>query len=286
MSSQSIRDHFDAVAGRYDEHAALEREVCSRLIERTEFRRQDPQVILDLGCGSGYGSAQLKRQFRKAQLVGLDVSRAMLLQMRRRSSLMRPIRGVCGDIAALPFPSQRADMVFSNLAACWGSDLMAVFSEFRRVLRPDGMLLFSTLGPASLKEVRDAQAMADVSPEALELPDLLEIGDALVAAGFRDPVMDMENITLQYPSVNAMLRELEATGSAQLIPSWSHRNNSPDRSQKAFAPLQMDGKYPLTYEIIYGVAFGPEEGAPRKTPDGDVATFSVASLLKTRSARR
>ena len=280
---QFIRDTFEQIADRYEHHAALEQEVCTRLLERTTFNRRSPQQILDLGCGTGTGSAQLKRTFRKARVIGLDTSLGMLSQLHRRSSVLRPLKAVCGDIGALPFAAQSADMVFSNLASYWCPEPMTMFAEFRRVLRPDGLLLFSTFGPATMKELADAWAGVDEEVELPVFPDLLEIGNALVAAGFREPVMDREMITLNYPQLDALFDELEATGTSLLVQGWGRWKTARVALQQAYAPMLRDGKYPLSFEIVYGTAFGPRDGQPMKTPDGDVATFSVESLRRPRT---
>ncbi len=279
---KAIRDTFEEVANQYDEHAALEQEVCRRLLEKVAFRRIMPATILDLGCGTGFGSEKLKQEFRKAQVIGLDTSMAMLSRLRHRSGMLRPLRGVCGDIGALPFAGGSADMLFASLAGCWCPDPMAMFSEFRRVLRPDGMLLFSTFGPGLMKELKIAWSGVDLEVELPEFPDLMEIGNALVAAGFREPVMDMEIITLSYPDLDAMFRELEATGTFRLVRGWDRRHHAGVELREAFGPLMQQGKYPLSFEIIYGVAFGPREGQPVKTPAGDVVTFSVDALRRSR----
>jgi len=279
---QFIRDTFEQIAGRYEQHAALEQEVCTRLLERTAFNLSPPLQILDLGCGTGTGSAQLKRTFRKAQVVGMDTSLAMLSHVRRKSSMLRPLKAVCGDIGALPFAARSADMVFSNLASYWCPEPMAMFAEFRRVMRPDGMLLFSTFGPATMNELGEAWAGVDEEVELPVFPDLLEIGNALVAAGFREPVMDRETITLSYPQLDALLEELEATGTSLLVRGWERWKTAMAELKQAYAPMLRDGKYPLSFEIVYGTAFGPRDGQPMKTPDGDVATFSVESLRRSR----
>jgi malonyl-CoA O-methyltransferase len=282
---QFIRETFDRIANRYEQHAALEQEVGARLLERTEFNRRPPLQILDLGCGTGSVSAELKRRFRKALVVGLDTSLAMLSHVRRRSNVRRPLKSVCGDIGALPFATRSADMVFSNLAGYWCPDPMAMFSEFRRVIRPDGMLLFSTFGPATMNELKEVWAGVDEEVEVPVFPDLLEVGNALVAAGFREPVMDMEMITLSYPQPGALFDELEATGTSMLVRGWDRWKSATGVLREAYAPLSRDGKYPLSFEIIYGTAFGPQDGQPLKTPDGDIATFSVDSLRRSRTGQ-
>ena len=281
---QTIRLAFERIAERYDHHAALEQEVCSRLLERTAFNRRAPAQVLDLGCGTGAGSAKLKQIFRKAQVTGLDTSMGMLSRLRRRSGMLKPIRGVCGDMGSLPFATRSADMLFSNLATYWCPDPMAMFSEFRRVLRPDGMLLFSTLGPETLRELKAVWTGVDEQVELPEFPDLMEIGNALMAAGFREPVMDMEVITLSYPDLPSMLEELEATGNALLVRGWDRRLGAESALEQAYSAFGPDGKYLLSFEIIYGVAFGPQDGQPVKTPGGDIATFSVDALRSSRKA--
>ncbi len=282
---QNIRRAFDEIASHYDEHAALEQEVCNRLLERTSFNRVLPARILDLGCGTGFGTAKLKKLFRKAQVTGLDISMAMLTGLRRRSGLLKPLSGVCGNIGALPFATRSADMAVANLATYWCTDPKAMFSEFRRVLRPDGMLLISTFGPATLRELRESWSSVESEVTLPEFPDLVEIGNALVAAGFREPVMDMEIITLSYPDLGAMFAELEATGTSLLIEGWDQGYGDASALKQAYSAFVTDARYPLSFEIIYGVAFGPQEGQPMKTPDGDVVTFSVDALRGSRKVQ-
>jgi malonyl-CoA O-methyltransferase len=280
-----IREGFNQAAGCYDQHAALEQEVCARLLERCSFQRRPPQRILDLGCGTGEGSRALKRKFRQAQVIGVDNAPAMLAKLRRRSSLLRPLRPVCGDMSQLPFAAGSMDLLFSSMASHWSPDPAALYSEYRRVLRPDGMLLFATLGPGTLAELYESWAVVGGAAALAPFPDLMVIGDALMAAGFGEPVMDMERITVRYRSLDALARELECTGISLLVRGWGGWAAARQRVEAAYAQHLIDGQFPLTYEIIYGTAFGPVEGQPRRTPEGDVATFSVDSLLKSRPIR-
>lgn len=276
------REIFNRIADCYDRHAALEQEVRSRLLERCEFQRRPPKKILDLGCGTGSGGEALKRQHRRAQVLGLDAAPAMLGRMLRRSTLLRPLRPVCADITRLPFAHDSLDLVFSSMALHWASDLGAVFDECRRVLRPDGMLLFAALGPGSLEGLADAWAEAGAAASLAPLPDLMQIGDALMAAGFREPVMDMERITVQYSGLDVLARELECTGVSQLILGWAEWQPLRQPLERALESRRVEGRIPVTFEIVYGTAFGPPEGQPRRTEEGEIATFSVDSLLKSR----
>ena len=281
LNPRAVRRTFDRLASVYDGHAALEQEVASRLLDRLEFHRLTPQRIVDLGCGTGQASADLKKRFRKAQVIGLDSSHAMLVQLRRRSGVLRRLSAVCADMSALPLADQSSELLFSNLAMQWCPDPVSLFAEFRRVLTPGGMLLFSSFGPASLRELRAAWAQADGTAQTMEFVDILQVGDALMAAGFQQPVIDADRITVSYPDIDSLVRELEATGTSGFLQGRSSLAEAKDYLEKAYEPFRVEGRYPVTYEIIYGTAFGPPEGQPRKTPQGDVVTFSVESLRKS-----
>lgn len=281
--SDAIRAAADRNANRYDRHAALEQEVGQRLLERIAFQRDDPAVIVDLGCGTGANAAALKKMFRKAQVIALDHSGGMLALAAKRSRLIRPVRPVQADAMALPFRRHSVDLVVSNLAAPWFSDPAGFLGQALRVLKPGGMLLFSTYGPESLEQLHRAVTAAGLDCTVPGFTDILEIGDALTAAGFREPVMDVDRITLDYPSLGALADELEATGTNLLVEGWSRCRDQFDSIAEHW-PAEADSqRIPLTFEILYGAAFGPPEGQPRRTDQGEIATFSVDSLLKSRS---
>jgi len=281
----AVRDTYNRIAARYDAHAALEQEVGRRLLERCAHARRQPGCILDLGCGTGAASVTLKKMFRRARVVGVDSAAGMLAAVRGRASLMRPVSVVCADLAALPIAEGSADLVFSNLAVHWCADPVAPFGEFRRVLAPGGMLLFSTLGPATLGEFREASARLTGGGRIPAFPDLMVVGDGLVASGFSEPVMDMETITVRYRSLETLTLELASTGMSLLVPGWGQLTEQPGALEAALSPPTGGSGFSLTYEIIYGTAFGPGEGQPIRTADGETATFSVKSLLKSRRMR-
>ena len=277
----TIAESFDRIAANYDRYAALQQEAGRRLLDRVEFRRLEPARILDLGCGSGSTAAALKKTFRKARVLGLDLSPGMLAEARRKSTLTRPFRLLCADMAQMPLAARSVDLVFANLSVLWVAQPEKLFAEVRRVLRPDGMFLFSGFGQGCLRQLSATWPALDERVQLPIFPDLLETGDALTAAGFREPVMDADRITLHYPALESLMGELEATGTAQLVRGWQHWRENLDALEQVWQPLRVEGRYPLSYEIVYGAAFGPAEGQPFRTPEGDVATFSVDSLLKS-----
>lgn len=280
--NERLRDAGDRNAPDYDRHAALEAEVCKRLLERVAFRRAEPEVVVDLGCGTGMGVASLKKSFRKARVLGVDLSPGMLARAHRHSRLTRPVRLVQADMAALPFVGGSVDLVFSNLALPFLERWDRVFEDVGRVLKPGGMFLFSMYGAGNLPQLVTALAAADgMSMPAF--PDILVVGDALTSAGFREPVMDIDVLTLDYPDLTAMVRELEVTGTSLLVENWPGVQSSLDALSSAWETGDSGDRFPLSFEIVYGAAFGAPEGQPRRTPEGEVAAVSVDSLLKSRN---
>lgn len=272
----------DRNAGRYDRHAALEQEIGRRLLDRVTFQRAEPAVIVDVGCGTGIAAAALKKTFRKARVVALDLSAGMLAAATGQSRLTRPIRLLQADATALPFRRHSVDLVVSNLVLPWITDPGRLLGQVRRVLKPGGMVLFSTYGPESLEELHLAVTQSGLDCTVPGFSDLLDIGDALSGAGFREPVMDVDRITLDYPSVDEMANELEATGTSLLIDGWAACRKNTEPLSDHWPASGKPGRYALTFEILYGAAFGPPEGQPRRTAQGEEASFSVDSLLKSR----
>ena len=282
---REVREAFDRVAARYDRHAALEQEVGKRLMERLAFLRRPVRRILDLGCGTGLASAELKRAYRKSEVIGLDSSVGMLEQLKARSGLLRPLRAACADFTELPLADQSIDLIFSNLAFQWCARPDELFNEIRRVLSPGGMLLFSSLGVGTLRELAIAWEDLHESYRVAPFADILELGDAMMAAGFREPVMDAERITVDYPAVSNLLEELEATGMAGFLCGDVHWREVSGELAAGYEPFRRNGRFPVSFEVVYGTAFGPEPGQPRKTSQGDVVTFSVDALRKARPAK-
>ena len=275
LDSAAARRAFSRAAPAYDEYAVLQREVASRLVERLDFCRYEPARVLDLGCATGFTSRALTQRYPHSRVVALDWSRPML------ENLVAGAHRLCADMHDLPLAKGSMDLVFSNLAISWGRNLPAIFAGLRRVMRPGAMLVFTCYGPDTLMEVRAAWQAVDEGTRVHDFPDMHDIGDELVSAGFREPVMDMEPLVLEYPDVLSLMHELRATGQVNVAadrPRGLLGRAKFDRVVEAFEHFRKGGRYPASFEIIYGTAFAPEEGQPVRTPAGDVATFSVDAL--------
>jgi malonyl-CoA O-methyltransferase len=286
---RAVRRHFGRAAKSYEAAAALQREVESRLLENLTFAKADPEVVLDLGSGPGHASAALKKRWPKAAVIALDAALPMLIAARANQGWLRRFSRVAGDARALPLREGSIDLLFSNLCLQWCPDLPPVLDEFRRVLRPGALLLFSTFGPATLHELRSAFAQVDAAPHVAQFPDLPVIGDALLAAGFRNPVVDLDTITTTYADARALMRELKslgATNAAAGRASGLGGRRRIDAACAAYEAHRIHGRLPATWEIITAMAFAPEPGQPRRARDGaQIAAFDVDKLRGSRVRR-
>lgn len=290
LDKHASRRSFNRAANSYDHHAVLQREVESRLLERIEFHRIEPALILDLGCGTGSASHLLAARFQKANIIALDWATAMLakIELEADSESRVRVNRLCADMHALPLASRSVGLVFSNLALQWAHDLPAIFSEFRRVMKPGAMLMFTCYGPDTLYQLKQAWREVDGLPHVNDFPDMHDIGDELMSAGFSEPVMDAERLTLEYPDVLSLMHELKALG-AHNVASQRLRGLTAKTTMQAmlmaYEQFSRDDRYPACFEVIYGIAFAPAEGQPMKTAEGDIAMFSIDALRSNAKSR-
>ncbi len=279
-----VRRSFDRASRDYDRSAVLQARVREQLLQRLDLVRVAPSVVVDAGAGTGHASRQLARHFRKAQVIALDVSPAMLRQAGRQQGLWRRFDRLCADAARLPLADASVDLVYSNLMLQWCDDLDAVFAEVRRVLKPHGLFTFSTFGPDTLIELRRAWRAADGLVHVNRFIDMHDIGDALVRAGLVEPVLDVERYTLTYDDTLDLMRDLKAIGAHNVAagrPAGLTGRGRFARMREAYEAQRRDGKLPATYEVVFGQAWGRD--APPTRMHGVVggeARVSVGSIGK------
>ncbi len=275
LEKSRVRQSFDAAAEHYDDVAILQREIGERILERLKLVRLKPDNILDVGAGTGVCSQALGRQYRKAHIISLDLAPRMLQYARQRNGWLHKQLNklttknsyVCADAEQLPVADHGVELIFSNATLQWCDDLGHTFAEFRRVLKPGGLLMFSTFGPDTLKELRQSWQVADAeSSETVHVHDFIDmhdLGDAMLRAGLADPVMDVENFTLTYPDVYQLMRELKTLGAHNMANERRHTLTGKTRLKNmaiAYEKLRDHGTLPVTYEVVYGHAWAPVTG--------------------------
>ena len=287
LERRLVRGAFDDSAARYDEAAVLQREVAGRMIERLDLVRLAPGRIADVGAGTGGTALALGRRYRRARVVAVDLAPRMLIHARRKLPRLlrwsRRFHFLCGDAQQLPLANHSVDLLFSNLTLQWCNDPDAAFRDFRRVLPPEGLLLFSTFGPDTLKELRDSWRRVDAYTHVNLFIDMHDIGDALVRAGFAAPVMDVETITVTYREVRQLMRDLKAIGAHNVTAGRRRGLTTAGRLaelERAYGTFRRDGLYPATYEVVYGHAWAPAPGAARGASTPGVATVPLETLRR------
>lgn len=260
LDRRQLRAAFERAARGYDAAAVLQREIGARLLERLGLTTLQPTRILDIGCGPGRQLVALSKRYPRAQVLGADLAVNMLATTRRARDWFRRRPLVCADAMQLPFAATCFDLVYSNLMLQWCDDLDQVFRELRRVMRTHGLLLFSTFGPDTLKELRSAWREVDSFNHVNRFIDMHDIGDTLLRAGFVEPVMDMEHITLTYEDVQALMHDLKSIGAHNVTGGRGRGLGGRGRLHKltqAYERFRGDGRVPATYEVIYGTAWTP-----------------------------
>ena len=243
IDARAARRRFSRAAASYPGASRLEAEVGKRMLERLDYVRIEPRRIVDAGSGPPQGA--LGKRYAKAEVIFLDYALPML----RKRSIFRKPKAICGDMARTPFPSGSFDLVWSNMALHWAPDPAAALREFQRVLVPGGLVMFSTLGPDTLKELREA---ADTS-RVHAFYDMHDVGDMLTAAGFSAPVMDMEMIEIEYRK-QSLVDDLRRSGQT---------NARADRA-RGLAGRRLKSRLDslparATFEVVYGHAWKPED---------------------------
>jgi len=256
------RRSFEQAAKAYDEAAVLQREVATRLVERLDYMLIEPTVILDVGVGTGYCSLDLVKRYPDAQLIALDIAQAMLEQTKTKmisaNTTKKNIHYLASDVEKIALADNSVDLVVSSLTLQWCNDFAKAFSELNRVVKPGGCILFTSFGPDALKELRHCWYKVDNDSHVNSFIDMHHIGDALLKAGFEDPVMDNETITVTYNDVYQIMRDLKTIGAHNVLNGRRHSLTGKNRLQAMIAEYEAfrtEGVLPMSYEIVYGHAW-------------------------------
>jgi malonyl-CoA O-methyltransferase len=267
LDKKTVRRHFERAADTYDAAAVLQKEVARRLLERLDYIKIQPKRVLDIGSGTGFVTADVLKRYPKAQVLSLDIAHSMAKKSQQCGRWLRKSNAICADAEQLPIKNDSIDLILSSLMLQWSNDLAGTFQGFHATLAPNGLLLFASFGPDTLKEIRQSWASVDHLPHTSDFADMHEIGDSLLQAGFIDPVTDMEMITMTYANVRQLMRDIKQIGASN---SQSERQKGLMGKQKLKAFEQAyqqfktaDGLYPASWEIIYGHAWVAEGIAPK-----------------------
>jgi malonyl-CoA O-methyltransferase len=260
-----VRASFNRAANTYDAAAVLQKQVRLEMLSRLDLVKIKPEAILDAGCGTGHGSFALQKRFSNAQVISLDIALGMLQQTKLQRPLMNKIFSrqhlLCADIENLPLADNSVGMIWSNLALQWCNDLDAAFCELARVLQPEGLIMFSTFGPDTLKELRAASNNGHT--HVSRFIDMHDIGDALIRAGFSTPVLDVEHYTLTYDDVKSVMTDLKSIGAHNATEGRARglqgkgflQNLTQNYEQFRIGLKEEGGKLPATFEVVYGHAW-------------------------------
>ena len=254
-----VRRRFDRAAERFDAADFVHRVTRDGLLQRMRPMTAEAANVIDLGSATGAAIPLLQKRFRHARIIAVDFSASMLRVVRSKKTLLSKRHAVQADARAMPFADASVDVIFSNLMLPWLDRPDSVFAEVARVLRRDGLFAFSTLGPDSLLEIRRAWQAVDSGAHVIRFPDMHDVGDALVRAGLRDPVLDVDRLSVSYGSSEALFRDLTAVGARNSL-----RQRQPGllgrSSLRRFADtLFAEGTgCSLTLELVYGHCWGGE----------------------------
>ena len=280
ISKTAIAKSFNSAANSYDASAVLQKIVGDRLFERLDLVKIEPELILDLGSGTGFFSRQLQQRYKRKKILGIDLALQMSIIANRQRKWLAKERYVCADAEHLPLADNSVDLVFSNLMLQWVLNPDQLFAEIQRVLVPGGLLMFTSFGPDTLKEMRQSWSQVDNRVHVNRFLDMHDIGDSLTNNGFAGTVMDSETITMTYQHLTELHQDLRGLGEVNMNSGRNHSLTGKAQWKNYLQAYEQarnsQGDYPASWEIAYGHAWATEKMPVRKIDSQNaVQTFTV-----------
>jgi malonyl-CoA O-methyltransferase len=276
---RDIQRRFDQAAAGFEKAGFVHAVTRDGLLARLEPLVFEAETILDLGAATGATGRRLRQRFRRAHVVSLDLSASMLRAARRSKPWLMRAGFVQADAARLPFAQGSFDLVIANQLLPWIAEPDAMFGEIARVLRVGGVFAFASLGPDSLRELASAWAKAEIASELAPtghvntFPDMHDVGDGLLRAGLRDPVLDVDRLEIRYEHTGKLFDDLTRIGGRNALATRSTGLTGKQRFRRMLTALENATPEPglsLDLEIVYGHCWG---GGPRNDP----GSYSVAA---------
>lgn len=259
LSARDVRRRFDRAAHQFDDFAFVHTVTRDGLLARLKPMLIDATTVLDLGCATGAALKPLAQRFRGAHVIALDVSQSMLRRAAKRRGWFARQSLLQADASRLPIADHSVDVVFCNQLLPCVADPAAVLAEVGRVLRANGLFLFAALGPDSLAELRQAWQSVDNGAHVNPFPDMHNIGDAAVGAGLRDPVLDVDRLSVTYDDSSALFRDLSGCGARNCLVDRQLSLTGKERFRRMTSALQPPGAgrpIELDLELVYGHCWG------------------------------
>lgn len=293
-NKQLVARSFGQAAGQYDDVALLQRQTADELLDRLSLVTLQPKTILDLGVGTGRNLALLAKRYPKAQLFALDIAQEMIGQAKKNHQQQlglkrwlpnsKSVQFLVGDAEKLPLADNSVDLVYANLALQW-CDPRTSFAEIQRVLRPEGLLMFTTLGPDTLHELRQSWAQVDDYPHVNLFYDMHDVGEAMMAANLAEPVLDTDRYTLTYDTAMALMKDLKILG-ARNVNTARRRGLTGKQTinnvAQVYEQFRQDGLLPATYEVVYGHAWAGNKQQQQANNDGSIS-IPINQIQRRRS---
>ena len=259
FNRRDIQRRFDRAARDFDCADFVHQHTREGLLGRLDGVVVDATVVVDLGAATGAALRPLKKRFRGASVIAVDLARNMLERCKRRGTWISKPLLVQADAAQMPFADHSIDVVFSNMLLPWMADPARLGEEAARVLRSGGLFAFATLGPDSLANFAEAWADVDDFDHVPAFPDMHDLGDTMLRAGLRDPVLDVDRLVVTYEDTGALFRDLTAVGARNCFRNRRRSLTGSDMFANFRSRLEaarVDGRIRLEFELVYGHCWG------------------------------